>query len=148
MSKKRFNSRIDRWLAEREGFDPTAVLSTRAPKFRKKLPRPLAEDAARAMLDTVDAQGRDDWIAARGSRIDALILAHLDPRPADPGAAPLADHGLQRGPAQRLPHQPDKIQVDCDRAPRKDKEPERQAPNRPIDGFGIVGLSGWCLRRR
>ena len=41
-----------RWLAEREGFEPTAVLSTRAPKFTKKLPRPLAEDAARAMMDT------------------------------------------------------------------------------------------------
>jgi integrase/recombinase XerC len=24
-----------RWLADREGFDPTAVLATRAPKFRK-----------------------------------------------------------------------------------------------------------------
>ncbi|MFT5743900.1 MAG: integrase/recombinase XerC, partial [Paracoccaceae bacterium] len=39
-----------RWLAEREGFEPTAVLSTRSPKFQKKLPRPLATDAARAMI--------------------------------------------------------------------------------------------------
>ena len=62
-----------RWLAEREGFDPTAVLSTRAPKFRKKLPRPLAVDAARAMLDTVDAQGRDDWIAARDVAVLTLL---------------------------------------------------------------------------
>ncbi len=37
-----------RWLSEREGFDATAVLSTRAPKFQKKLPRPLAPDAAQA----------------------------------------------------------------------------------------------------
>ena len=43
-----------RWLAEREGFEPTAVLSTRTPKFQKKLPRPLAEDAARAMIETVE----------------------------------------------------------------------------------------------
>ena len=39
------------WMAEREGFDPSAVLMTRSPKFQKKLPRPLAEDAARAMID-------------------------------------------------------------------------------------------------
>ena len=31
-----------RWLAEREGFDPTAVLSARTPKYQRKLPRPLA----------------------------------------------------------------------------------------------------------
>ena len=45
-----------RWLSEREGFDPTAVLATRAPKFQAKLPRPLAEDAAKAVLDTVEVQ--------------------------------------------------------------------------------------------
>ncbi|MBK0327484.1 tyrosine recombinase XerC [Rhodobacteraceae bacterium F11138] len=54
-----------RWLAEREGFEPTAVLATRAPKFTKKLPRPLAVDAARAMIDTVELQSRDSWVAAR-----------------------------------------------------------------------------------
>jgi len=32
-----------RWLSDREGFEPTAVLSTRSPKFTKKLPRPLAD---------------------------------------------------------------------------------------------------------
>ena len=31
-----------RWLADREGFEPTAVLSVRAPKHRRSLPRPLA----------------------------------------------------------------------------------------------------------
>jgi integrase/recombinase XerC len=40
-----------RWLAAREGFEPTAVLAARAPKFQKKLPRPLAVDAARAVID-------------------------------------------------------------------------------------------------
>ncbi|MGO4916179.1 tyrosine recombinase XerC [Pseudogemmobacter sp. W21_MBD1_M6] len=54
-----------RWLAEREDFDPTAVLATRSPKFQKKLPRPLAEDAARAMIETVELQSRTDWIALR-----------------------------------------------------------------------------------
>ena len=62
-----------RWLAEREGFEPTAVLSTRAPKFQKKLPRPLAEDAARAMIDTVELQSACGWVAAR----DAAVLMLL-----------------------------------------------------------------------
>ncbi len=62
-----------RWLAEREGFDATAVLSARAPKFSKKLPRPLAEDAARAMIDMVNEQTQEDWIGARDVAILTLL---------------------------------------------------------------------------
>jgi integrase/recombinase XerC len=62
-----------RWLAEREGFDPTAVLSTRAPKFRKKLPRPLEVDAAQAMLETVEMQASEPWIAARDAAVVTLL---------------------------------------------------------------------------
>ena len=62
-----------RWLAEREGFEPTAVLSTRSPKFRKKLPRPLSEDAAKAMLDTVEIQSLEPWIAARDMAVVTLL---------------------------------------------------------------------------
>lgn len=62
-----------RWLAEREGFEPTAVLSTRAPKFQRKLPRPLAEEAASAMIDTVELQARDPWVAARDAAVVTLL---------------------------------------------------------------------------
>jgi len=62
-----------RWLAEREGFEPTAVLSTRSPKFTKKLPRPLAEDAASAMLETVEMQSMTPWIAARDQAVVTLL---------------------------------------------------------------------------
>lgn len=62
-----------RWLAEREGFEPTAVLSTRAPKYTKKLPRPLAEDAARAMIETVELQSGSDWVAARDVAVVTLL---------------------------------------------------------------------------
>ncbi len=62
-----------RWLAEREGFEPTAVLSTRAPKFQRKLPRPLAEDAATAMIDTVELQATEAWVAARNSAVVTLL---------------------------------------------------------------------------
>ncbi|SLN50112.1 tyrosine recombinase XerC [Pseudooctadecabacter jejudonensis] len=61
------------WLADREGFDPSAVLSARAPKFQKKLPRPLAPDAARAMIDTVEVQAREPWIAARDTAVVTLL---------------------------------------------------------------------------
>jgi len=62
-----------RWLAEREGFEPTAVLSTRTPKFQNKLPRPLAKDAARAMIDTVELQSTTDWVAARDAAVVTLL---------------------------------------------------------------------------
>jgi integrase/recombinase XerC len=62
-----------RWLADREGFEPTAVLSTRSPKFQKKLPRPLAEDAARAMIETVELQSDRDWVAARDVAVVTVL---------------------------------------------------------------------------
>lgn len=62
-----------RWLAEREGFEPTAVLSTRAPKFNRKLPRSLAPDAARAVLDTVELQSEKPWVAARDVAVVTLL---------------------------------------------------------------------------
>ena len=62
-----------RWLSDREGFEATAVLSARAPKFQKKLPRPLAPDAARAMIDTVELQAREPWVAARDTAVITLL---------------------------------------------------------------------------
>jgi len=61
------------WLAEREGFDPTPVLSARAPKYKKKLPRPLSEDAARAVLDIVEIAPAKGWIAARDVAVVTLL---------------------------------------------------------------------------
>ena len=62
-----------RWASEADGFDPTAVLMIRSPKFQKKLPRPLAEDAARAMIDTVELQSTEDWIAKRDMAVVTLL---------------------------------------------------------------------------
>ncbi|MGR3343864.1 MAG: tyrosine recombinase XerC [Paracoccaceae bacterium] len=62
-----------RWLAEREGFDVTSVLAVRSPKFHRKLPRPLSEDAARAMIDTVEMQAHKDWIGARDVAVVTLL---------------------------------------------------------------------------
>nr|WP_236015814.1 tyrosine recombinase XerC [Phaeovulum veldkampii] len=62
-----------RWLADREGFDPTAVLATRAPKHSRKLPRPLSIEAAGAVLDRVEAQAMEPWIAARDGAVVTLL---------------------------------------------------------------------------
>ncbi|SLN32877.1 Tyrosine recombinase XerD [Aquimixticola soesokkakensis] len=62
-----------RWLAEREGFDPTAILSTRAPKFTRKLPRPLSQEAARDLISTVELQASAPWIAARDVAVVTLL---------------------------------------------------------------------------
>ena len=62
-----------RWLSEREGFDASPVLSARAPKFHRKLPRPLAEEDARKVLDTLDAQSLTPWVAARDAAVVTLL---------------------------------------------------------------------------
>lgn len=61
------------WSAERQGFDPTPVLMARAPRFQKNLPRPMAEDAARAMLETVELQSEVDWVATRDVAVVTLL---------------------------------------------------------------------------
>lgn len=62
-----------RWLAEREGLEVTPVLSARAPKFQRSLPRPLAEDAAKAMIDTVGSWDDRPWVAARDAAVITLL---------------------------------------------------------------------------
>ncbi|QCO55200.1 tyrosine recombinase XerC [Pseudorhodobacter turbinis] len=61
------------WVADRENLDATAALSTRAPKFRRKLPRPLAETAAMDVLATVGNDAREEWIAARDTAVVTLL---------------------------------------------------------------------------
>jgi integrase/recombinase XerC len=63
------------WLADRQGVDATAVLSARAPKYQRKLPRPLAVDAAREMIDRVGDLPREDWVAARDMAVVTLLYA-------------------------------------------------------------------------
>lgn len=62
-----------RWLSEREGAEISAVLAARAPRFQNKLPRPLAEDAARRMLDTIGLQSQEPWVAARDVAVLTLL---------------------------------------------------------------------------
>ncbi|MEP2889499.1 tyrosine recombinase XerC [Tateyamaria sp.] len=62
-----------KWLAVREGFEPTAVLSTRAPKFTKKLPRPISEESARDVLDIAPLQSDKPWVGLRDTAVLTLL---------------------------------------------------------------------------
>ena len=62
-----------RWLADRDGFDPTAVLSARGPVYQPKLPRPIAVEAARAVIDGVEVQAREPWVAARDTAVVTVL---------------------------------------------------------------------------
>lgn len=61
------------FVADQQGTDATAALSARGPKYRRKLPRPLAEDAARDIIAVVGDQAREDWVAARDMAIVTLL---------------------------------------------------------------------------
>lgn len=61
------------WVADRAGADPTTVLAARAPRFKRKLPRPLSVDGAQAMIDTIADLAREDWIAARDRAVVTLL---------------------------------------------------------------------------
>ena len=62
-----------RWLGETEGFDPVAILSVRAPKFQRALPRPVPEDAALDILDHSSKAKGPKWISARDEAVLALL---------------------------------------------------------------------------
>ena len=81
------------WAADRSGRDATTVLSARGPKFRRKLPRPLSEDSAAAVLSDIGEDARDDWIAARDTAI-ATLLYGLGLRISEALSLTGADHPL------------------------------------------------------
>ncbi len=62
-----------RYLGERDGFEPTPVLAARAPRYQRKLPRPLAPEAAKDMIDRVELQAQDSWVAARDVAVVTLL---------------------------------------------------------------------------
>ncbi len=81
------------WAADRTGADATTVLSARGPKFRRKLPRPLSENGAAAILSEIGGDAREDWIAARDTAI-ATLLYGLGLRISEALSLTGADHPL------------------------------------------------------
>lgn len=62
-----------RYLSDQDGFDATPVLMTRAPKFTKKLPRPVSPEAASEVIATAASQAPDGWIGARDAAVVTLL---------------------------------------------------------------------------
>ena len=62
-----------RWLGENEGVDAPAVLSTRAPRFAVGLPRPVAPDDAKSLVDTLEGQANEAWVGARDAALVILL---------------------------------------------------------------------------
>ncbi|MGR3467595.1 MAG: tyrosine recombinase XerC [Shimia sp.] len=62
-----------RFLATRYGVEPTAILQTRAPKLKARLPRPVSEEGALELIAQAEVQAGDDWQGAR----DAAVLTVL-----------------------------------------------------------------------
>jgi integrase/recombinase XerC len=61
------------WAADRSGAEATTILSARGPRYRRKLPRPLTEEAAAAAIETVGLQAREDWQQARDTAVVTLL---------------------------------------------------------------------------
>jgi len=61
-----------RWLSDRDGFDLSAALSTRSPRYARSLPRPLTPDQAHDTLAEV-ALHETPWIAARDVAVLTLL---------------------------------------------------------------------------
>lgn len=62
-----------RWISDREGYDLSAALSMRGPKYQRSLPRPLAPDQARELLDHAGQHHPTPWIAARDMAVLTLL---------------------------------------------------------------------------
>jgi integrase/recombinase XerC len=61
------------WAAEAHGLDASAVLATRGPRQKPRLPRPVAADAARRLIETVELQSTEAWIGARDVAVVTLL---------------------------------------------------------------------------
>lgn len=62
-----------RWLSETENIESSAVTATRAPKPKARLPRPVSSDMAKSLLDRVELQSSEAWVAARDVAVVTLL---------------------------------------------------------------------------
>ncbi|NTT86297.1 tyrosine-type recombinase/integrase [Tabrizicola fusiformis] len=61
------------WVNDHDGGDVSALLAARGPKYRRRLPRPVSEEAAVDLIGAVADQARVDWIAARDAAVVTLL---------------------------------------------------------------------------
>lgn len=63
------------WAAEHGAGEATAILATRAPRYRRRLPRPLTEEGAADVLAMVGLGPQEEWQAARDVAVVTLLYA-------------------------------------------------------------------------
>ena len=61
------------WIGERDGFDPASLMSVRAPKFQRGLPRPVSPQSAIDIIENVENGSAKPWVKARDSAVLALL---------------------------------------------------------------------------
>lgn len=61
------------YLARVEKIENDAIAAIQAPKKAHAVPRPLTEESARAVLETIGEVPDDDWVAARDIAVIALL---------------------------------------------------------------------------
>ncbi len=146
-----------RWLADREGTDATAILSTRGPRLKTRLPRPVTASAARSLIGLAGTLPREDWVAARDAAVadPALRLrpAHIrgagpDRHPGRPARYPAHPGQGRQGAHRSCPARRaarccrlcPPLPLPCRRrtrpaaVPRHPRRPPEPAPDRPCDG--------------
>lgn len=62
-----------RWLAQSHPIDPTQVLSMRAPRFKRSLPRAVSKEAVEDILAAASNSHDISWIAARNLAVLTLL---------------------------------------------------------------------------
>jgi integrase/recombinase XerC len=62
-----------RFLARSEGIENDAIRAIQGPKLPHRVPRPLTEESARSVMETVGDFADEEWIAARDTAIISLL---------------------------------------------------------------------------
>lgn len=61
------------WLAEAHDMPVAAVTAIQGPRLKIRLPRPVAPEAAKDLITTVELQSNQPWIAARDVAVVTLL---------------------------------------------------------------------------
>lgn len=62
-----------RYLARVEGLENDAIEAVQSPKIPHRVPRPLTEEAARSVVETLPELADEDWVAARDVAVVSLL---------------------------------------------------------------------------
>jgi integrase/recombinase XerC len=64
-----------RYIERRHGVRNARLSLVRGPRLKRSLPRPVSEDAARALISETEADAREAWVGARDAALVTLLYA-------------------------------------------------------------------------